>query len=320
MRIATISLAALFTASIFLSACGGSDNDAPSTPLMQINDENFISVSAWTLKLMLREYRSPDGKRALNRRFINYSSSDPISLITEDCDYGGQVTTDYSDLDDLLINSGDQIEYRYNNCQEDDWFEAATGSFYIGVVSASGEGISPNAIYTGEYNLEYTLVYDNLFYEEDTENGTKLVNINQSADTETTTTTIQRFEEDGWDYYSTLNNFTIVSNRNRSTGAFTFEMDGKYAEQDLEGAVNIITSETITFPPHIELSYPDGGSFIIRGANDTAMSVTYSDIGADLEYFDGVDVFITHFATWSELNDTIQKELFPQTKKFFFNK
>lgn len=309
-----MKIALLASTCIILTACGGDDN-SDSAPLITIGDQDLLTVAAWTTKLMLREYRFPDGKERLRYRRGYDGTFGIFTNIENYClNNQGTLAQFYGDLADDIVDIGDRVQDIFSDCLIYEFDDPANGSVTVEVLDIS-KTLSPLSLGSENYYLDYQITYQNLYYEEDTLNGTKQVNINQSTEVEASTTTIRRFEEDGWDYYSTLKNFTIISNRNRSTGAFTFEMDGTYVEQDLEGAVNIITSETITFPPHSELSYPDGGAFIISGANDSAMSVTYSDLGADVEYFDGVDVFTNFFATWSELNDSIQKELFPQTKQ-----
>lgn len=268
------------------------------------------------MKLALREYRFPDGQEYIRNKKIGYDQFPPNNNESISCEYGGDADTDFSDFNDLIVDSGDTIRYEFNDCLFDSFFGPINGSITINIVNAS-DGFSPDDIYSSNFTLAYNLYYHSYTFEDDELEGAKEISIINEYNTKTTTTTLQHFFEDGWDHYTWLKDFEIVSTESpgQSFGLnFSLTISGDFNEQDLGGYLNLETIDALMFPDHTELAYPNSGLLEVESVDNTSITIEPADTGVTVVYYEDGEAMLNTFLTWTELQNAIDKELFPQTK------
>ena len=195
-----------------------------------------------------------------------------IHTETTNCDGGGSLVQVWNDADDNNQPSpGDSFELQFTGCSDGD------GSFLTGRVILDQLAISGDPS-GGGFSIGMRMTFDQ-------------VQVSDGTDTATLNGSLQVFlavtgDEVAFrlDIAVTLDGngvafgagTSIALTSNTATGDYTFEADGSFTDDELGGSIVYDTTEA--FRGNEAQEYASSGTMVIRGANNTSITIVVLDV------------------------------------------
>lgn len=217
------------------------------------------------------------------------------------CPNGGEVIETWNDADDSgEFSPGDTLEMQFLGCVDEDMV-TIDGRIFIDQFAVSGN-------LGGNFNVSIRMTFDNLTVTDGTETGmvagSLSASLGKSGDVITFRLSVSLSLANSDASY--LGGTTLELSENQVTGDYTMSANGGVSSTVLGGS--LVYATTLPFAGNAAAGpFPSSGVMVVRGANDSSLTITAIDgttVRIDIDEDGDGQTDATLTITWAQLKQS----------------